>query len=254
MKLLLFTKNHNEYSPFISACINKFDDILIVSSDRNVSHIQGISCLFHQFKKGKNYNSLIKKIADFNPDLLISFCYNRIIHDDILDISSINVNFHGSLLPNYAGAHALNWQIINGEKQSGVTIHELSNIVDGGRIVLQEKFSICVDDDANDVLRKLVNTSVTVFNKFFKKLKEGSLVFKDQELLGNEFNCRIRKPKDGKLTDNMSDIQVYNMCRALVNPWPGVFYVNPENNQKVIIDTKIDMKKAKDIVKILRSV
>jgi len=253
MRLLLFTKNHDEYSPFINVCIDKFDDVLIVSSDRNTSHIQGISCLFHQFKKSKNYNSLIEKIIDFKPDLLISFCYNRIIHDDILAISPINVNFHGSLLPNYAGAHALNWQIINGEKQSGVTIHELSSIVDGGRIALQEKFSIHIDDDANDVLKKLISTSVSVFNKFFKSLEEGSLVFKDQELLGNEFNCTLRKPEDGELTSDMSASQVYNMCRALAHPWPGVFYVNPETSQKIIIDTKIDMKKAKDIVKILRS-
>jgi|18_taG_2_1085343.scaffolds.fasta_scaffold10843_4 methionyl-tRNA formyltransferase len=63
----------------------------------------------------------------------------------------------------------------------------------------------------------------------------------------------LRKPEDGELTSDMSASQVYNMCRALVHPWPGVFYVNPETNQKIIIDTKIDMKKAKDIVKILRS-
>jgi len=252
MRLVLFTKDHDIYSPFIKECSDKFDHVLIVTSDRSTSEIQGIRCIFHNFKNSEKYSLLVQQVNDFNADLLISFCYNRIIHQDILDIIPLCVNFHGSLLPNYAGAHALNWQIINGETKSGMTIHQLSKEVDGGKIIMQHEFEILKNDDVNDVLHKLISSSCILLKDFMDKFKDNNLSFITQERTGNEFICRKRTPEDGLLTSKMSPHQVYNMCRGLAYPWPGAFYVNPQTEEKVSIATKIELKKADSIVKILR--
>jgi len=252
-RLVLFTKPHEFYAPFIQECVNKFSEILVITSDRQISTLHGVNCTFHSFKSDTiRYQKLIEAIKDFNGDLLISFCYNRIIHDDILGAVPLCINFHGSLLPNYAGAHALNWQIINGMNQSGVTIHQLTSEVDGGKILLQHKFKILATDDANDVLRKLISCSCGALHELMKYFKDGELSFKEQIKVGGEFACRKRTALDGELTADMSSLEIYNMCRALVEPWPGAFYTEPSTDEKIVIREKINMKKAELIVKILK--
>ena len=247
MRLVLFTKDHDFYLPFIGECINKFDQVLIVTSDRNEPEIQGISCIFHGFKNDKEYPQLVKQINDFNADILISFYYDRIIQGEILHIPNLAVNFHGSLLPNYAGAHALNWQIINGEKQSGVTIHELTNTVDGGRIISQESFQIEFEDTANDVLRKGIHCSTKMLTRLIEDYKSGMIRMYQQISSGSEFSCTKRKAEDGEITKDMNHISAYNMIRALVSPWPGAFYYNDDGN-RVVLGEYLTLEEVKEIL------
>jgi len=248
MRLVLFTKNHNLYLPFIRECINKFDKILIVVSDRNVSEIQGIRCIFHSFKKDKEYPQFIKHVKNFHADILVSFYYNRIIKDEILSIANLAVNFHGSLLPNYAGAHAINWQIINGEKISGVTIHELTSTVDGGRIISQDSFKIKFQDTSENVLKSGIDCSVGLLAQFISDYKLGLIKLQQQKRVGNEFICRKRKPEDGEITKDMDQLSAYNMIRALAHPWPGAFYFN-DNDKKIVINKIISFDECGEILR-----
>ncbi len=142
VKLLLFTKKLDVYNPFVEKCHHFFEDVFLINPS------------IHPFRKDKNYQKFFQQLSKFNPDLVISFYYNRMIQSEIVKLSKIaSLNFHGSLLPNYAGSHALNWQIINGEKESGVTLHQLTNKIDGGKIVFQKSFTIKEDDNANTVLK-----------------------------------------------------------------------------------------------------
>lgn len=237
MKLLLFTKRNKDYEKFISLAKNIFSNVKIVYPES------------HPRKREKEYSQFLNKCKDFEPDLVLSFYYNKIIQNDIISLPKIlSANFHGSILPDYAGSHTINWQIIRGETKSGVTLHELTNKVDAGRIVLQKEFIIELEDEAVDVLRKGIDASCHMLLELFEKINKKELIFKKQKLNGSEFECLKRTPEDGQIKPGMSALQVYNLVRALTKPWPGAFYYK-KNNEKVVIDYKISLEEAKIILK-----
>tara|TARA_R100000664_G_C2760158_1_gene150947 strand:+ start:1498 stop:2217 length:720 start_codon:yes stop_codon:yes gene_type:complete len=236
MRLLLFTKDMGIYRRFISLCNILFDDTLIVFSED------------HPRKKDKEYSLFLKKCQDYNPDIIISFYYNKIVQREIINLSSIiSVNFHGSILPNYAGSHTINWQIINGEKESGVTIHTLTNKVDAGNIVMQEKFSIENTDTALDVLLSGIDCSCDMLEIFYNQIKNGEIFLSKQILQGGEFVCKKRVPADSMISSDMSPEQVCNLVRALIPMWPKAFYLDSKN-RKVFVENVISKEEAKKIL------
>ena len=249
MKAVIFTKKNSIYSPFIDTCKSLFSQILIVQSEPGEKFMYNIDAIFHEKKDSKNYSSFANTIQEFNPDLLISFCYNRIIQKEIINICKTAVNFHSSLLPNYSGAHALNWQIINGESISGVTVHKLTEKLDGGDIHYQRSFPLLDTDDANDVLVKVVSNSIILLNKLVEDFSNSTIPFYEQTLTGTEFICRPRNEKDGIITKNLSSLDIYNLSRALVPPWPGVYYF--KKGKKIKINNVINIEKAELIIKTL---
>ena len=91
----------------------------------------------------------IKKLA---PDFIFSFYYRKLIGQSILSVPKKGAyNLHGSLLPKYRGCAPLNWAVVNGEKESGVTLHKMTAKPDAGDIVAQEKFAITDADTAKTV-------------------------------------------------------------------------------------------------------
>ena len=93
-----------------------------------------------------------ERIRAMKPDYLFSFYYRQLLGKEILSLPSKGaLNLHGSLLPKYRGCAPLNWAIINGEKESGVTLHLMTEKADAGDIVAQKKFTITRDDTAKDV-------------------------------------------------------------------------------------------------------
>lgn len=223
MKVILFTKDLDEYKPFFDKLKKYTNELKIIYSKD------------HPFRSDNHFSSFIDSCANFKPDLIISFYYNRIMQKEIINLSNVAVNFHNSLLPNYAGAHAINWQIINGENKTGVTIHEISNIIDGGKIVAQRSFEIKQTHTALDVLKNGINCSVEMLPSFIKNYKNNTLEYRKQIRDGSEFICRKRTPKDGELFADMTKIEIHNMIRALVAPWPGSFYRNKKGDS-ILVD------------------
>ena len=238
MRLLLFTKNMKEYKPFVDLCKTIFIDIKIIYSKE------------HLKPKNPNFSNFLKEISNYNPDYLISFYYNRKIQNKIIQLVKKDaLNFHGSLLPNYSGPHALNWQIRNGENISGVTLHELTDVFDAGNILLQKRFEIHENDDANNVLKKGIACSCDILRDFYDLLKDNKkLLYKKQIVDKNVFKCVKRKPQDGQIKSYMKPTEIRNLSRALVKPWPGVYYYNI-NNEKILIDRVLDLSECKKILK-----
>ena len=220
IRVLLFTKNNQHYLPFLKTlqdhCVLK-----VVYPDQ------------HPRIKDRDFPNFKTECVDFSADILVSFYYNRIIQSSILGEHSLSVNFHGSLLPDYAGSHALNWQIINGEKTSGVTLHELTSEIDGGKIFLQKSFEIGFDEDANDVLKMGIRTSCEIWKRFIEKFKDNTLQSAAQDKTKSNFKCSKRSESDGEITESMTPIDIYNLSRALPPPWPRPYYT--ENEKKVIL-------------------
>lgn len=235
MRLLVFTKPLDVYSPFIETCEKLSKQVRVIYPEQ------------HPKRKDPAFEEMLGECREFKPDVIISFYYNRIIQAEFLSLAQLAVNFHGSLLPNYAGSHALNWQIINGEKISGVTIHELTSAIDGGKIIDQDSFCIDFEDTAREVLKKGIDCSVGLLTSFIKDYQLGEVKLREQMKSGAEFVCRKRSPTDGEITKDMSQLEAYNMIRALVSPWPGAFYYDKDDN-KVILNEYLSMEEVKRIL------
>tara|TARA_Y100000034_G_C6906353_1_gene420743 strand:+ start:2650 stop:3378 length:729 start_codon:yes stop_codon:yes gene_type:complete len=237
MKLLLFTKNNLLYKNFILLSKDLFDDVKIVFSEN------------HPKRSDVTYHDFYTECKSYDPDVILSFYYNRIIQREIIDLSTIaSANFHGSLLPSYVGSHALNWQIANGETETGVTLHELTPKIDGGKIIIQKKFNIGKDDSAGDILKKGIVCSCQILKLFHSQLENNSLSYCDQNPAGNEFRCRKRTHADSEIKNDMTPIEVCNLVRALIPFWPRAFFID-KNGKKILVENIIDETLASKILK-----
>ena len=98
-----------------------------------------------------------ERLRALAPDLIFSFYYRSLIPERILRLAPLGAfNMHGSLLPRYRGRACVNWAVLNGETETGVTLHHMTARADRGRIVDQASVPIGPDDTAHDVFLKLI--------------------------------------------------------------------------------------------------
>ena len=158
------------------------------------------------------------------------------------------INLHGSLLPQYRGAAPINWAIINGEKETGVTTFKLKHEIDTGDILLQESFPIGDDDTAGDVHDKMREIGARVIVETVKGLAQGTLKEKPQEIvqqsmLNTQLSTEeITKPALKQAPKIHTDIclinlddpveKVHNLIRGL-SPHPGAFLIINEKILKI---------------------
>lgn len=95
--------------------------------------------LLHIESKDVNSVEVIRTIQKIKPNLIISVNFNQIIKKELLDIPNLgSINIHASLLPKYRGRAPLNWAILNGEENVGITVHYIDEGIDTGQIILQK--------------------------------------------------------------------------------------------------------------------
>lgn len=138
-----------------------------------------------------------------------------------------SVNLHGSLLPNYRGAAPINWAVINGEKETGVTTFKLKHEIDTGDILLQESFPITETDNAGDVHDKMKEIGAQLLVKTVQGLAAGSLTETPQSKIGNlQSEIQQHAPKiyteTCQINWNKPVNEVYNLIRGLA-PYPAAF-------------------------------
>ena len=122
-------------------------------------------------------------LKSLHADLQIVVAF-RMLPEIVWNMPSMGtVNLHGSLLPQYRGAAPINWAIINGEKETGVTTFKLKHEIDTGDILLQEAFSIAEDETAGEVHDKMKVIGAELLVRTVKGLADGSLQERPQELL-----------------------------------------------------------------------
>ena len=131
------------------------------------------------------------------------------------------INVHASLLPKYRGAAPVNWAIINGEKESGVTTFKLTHEIDTGNILLQKKVKINDDDDAGALHDKLKEAGAELLIKTVNGLADNSITGQPQK--GDEI---IHAPKlnteTAMINWNLPSENIHNLVRGL-SPYPGAF-------------------------------
>ena len=170
-----------------------------------------------------NHPMWVEKIRESRPDILFSFYYRRLIQTEILDIPKAGcLNLHGSLLPQYRGKAPVNWVLVNGERETGVTLHYMTPRPDDGDIVAQEKIAISDDDTAFTLHRKVAQTAEKLLDEILPRIKNGAAPRIPQEH-GKATYFGGRRPADGEIDWFKTAREVRNLVRAVTRPFPGAF-------------------------------
>ncbi len=170
-----------------------------------------------------NHPLWVQRIKNMNPDIIFSFYYRKMVKPAILDIPSYGcLNLHGSLLPKYRGRCPVNWVLVNGEKETGVTLHYMTPKPDDGDIAGQKKVAVSDDDTARTLHEKLARVSADLLDEILPKVKAGTAPRKPQDHSQATYYGG-RHPRDGEIDWSMSSKEIRNLVRAVTQPYPGAF-------------------------------
>jgi methionyl-tRNA formyltransferase len=162
----------------------------------------------------------LQALSSWQPDLIAVAAYGRILHTPILRLPPLGcVNVHGSLLPKYRGAAPVQWAIINGETETGITTMLMDEGMDTGPMLLQEKLKILPDDTAGTLAPRLAELGGRLLVKTIAQLKAGTLMPTKQDDRQATMAPLLKK-EDGLIDWTMSATLLANRVRGL-SPWPG---------------------------------
>lgn len=181
-------------------------------------------------KKTKDYERIIKKL---NLDLILVLGWYYMIPKSTRDLAKLGAwGIHASLLPKYAGGAPLNWAIINGEKETGVTLFRMEDGVDDGDIIAQKAFSIKHEDTIKEVYQKATMASKYILEDVLNNIENIKPIPQNKALI--EIYPQ-RSPKDGEIDWHQSSKAIYDFIRAQTLPYPCA-YSTVENKIIKIID------------------
>ncbi|EJM59014.1 methionyl-tRNA formyltransferase [Pseudomonas sp. GM50] len=170
-----------------------------------------------------NHPLWIERISKLNPDYLFSFYYRNLLSEPLLATASKGAfNLHGSLLPRYRGRAPANWVLVNGETETGVTLHRMVKRADAGAIIAQQRVAIERTDTALTLHGKLRLAATDLLRDTLPALLQGKV----SETPQDESKATVfgrRTPADGKLLWNKPAEELFNLVRAVTQPYPGAF-------------------------------
>ena len=164
-----------------------------------------------------------EKIAALQPDLILSVYYRHMIGTKILALPRLGAwNMHGSLLPKYRGRAPINWAVLHGEPRIGMTLHRMVKSADAGAVVDQEGVAIGPRDTAEQAFRKVLPCARILLARQIDALLAGTARETPQdESQATYFGGRT--PEDGRISWTQPSAQIFNLIRAVTDPYPGAF-------------------------------
>jgi methionyl-tRNA formyltransferase len=170
-----------------------------------------------------NEPRVVAQIAALRPDLILSVYFRQILKPDVLRLASqAALNLHGSLLPRYRGRCPVNWVLVHGETETGVTLHHMEARPDTGDVVAQRVVPIADADTALSLNRKLGEAARLLVRDTFPLLVAGTAPRVPQDHARASY-FGGRKPEDGRIDWARPARDVYNLVRAVTAPYPGAF-------------------------------
>ncbi|WP_341659378.1 formyltransferase family protein [Vibrio sp.] len=183
--------------------------------------------------RGKTLPEYSKEISTMDLDLLLVLGWYYMILRKIRQLTRYGAwGIHASKLPKYAGGAPLNWAMINGESETGVTLFRMEDGVDNGDIISQKVFPIDYEDTIADVYQKATEKSKEILLECFSNPLNVSFTAQDEKKI--EVYPQ-RSAKDGELDLSMSSLDMYNFIRAQAPPYPGA-YIRTTDGKKLIIE------------------
>ena len=170
--------------------------------------------------KGDELTSLV---ASYRPDFIFSFYFRWMIPTRVLTLAPRGAfNLHGSLLPKYRGRAPVNWVLVNGESETGVSLHAMVARADAGDLVDQARVPIAPEDTAFTLYGRLEAAAAALLDRALPLLREGRASMRPMDVShGSYFGGRT--PEDGRFEWDWSAERIYNLVRAVTHPYPGAF-------------------------------
>ena len=182
-------------------------------------------------QKPENNDDLKEIIESIKPEIVITIAYGRIIPLELLDMPKFGwINVHFSLLPRWRGAAPVQWAILSGDQETGITVFKLDKGMDTGPVYLEQATPINPNESSNDLLSRLSEIGSDLAIKSLELISEG-VIPKPQSSNGITLAPKISK-NDGKIDWQQNSDQVVNRFRALSSN-PGVWSLLGELRIKI---------------------
>lgn len=184
------------------------------------------------------------QFRQLNPEVIILVAYGKIIPKNLLAISKYGwLNLHASLLPKFRGASPIQFAILTGAKDTGVTLMKMDEGMDTGPIIAQEKLAIAPEETSQTLHDKLSRLSAEALEKNLLAYLEGKLKPKPQDN-SQATSTKIIEKADGKINWQKPAIEIERQIRAFT-PWPGAWCFWPRNQraeQKELTNSAIEQR------------
>nr|WP_296006676.1 methionyl-tRNA formyltransferase [uncultured Blautia sp.] len=168
-------------------------------------------------------SEFVELLRSLNPDVMVVAAFGQIITKEILDMPKYGcINVHASLLPAYRGAAPIQWAIINGDKESGVTIMQMDEGIDTGDMIEKAVVPIAEDETGGSLFDKLSHTGAKLCVKVLKDLEEGTAVREKQPEESTTPYAKMIDKKMGEVDWKKSAKEIEQLIRGL-NPWPSAY-------------------------------
>jgi len=184
----------------------------------------GVPLLVQPKRQSDSYSEFVSQIRSFRSDLILSVSYSMRLPEDLLSIPRLAaVNLHCGRLPEYRGANPIQWALLDGAKEIGVTLHYMTYEIDAGDVIAERRVPIMFGDTWLDILRRSEPDARELLAETVPKICDGTNDRRPQ----NESRAHRRprrRPRDGRIDWDRSIRYIHNLVRALVDPLPGAFY------------------------------
>lgn len=169
-----------------------------------------------------NAPAVLEQIRELAPDVIVVASFGQILTGELLRIPRLGaINLHASLLPKYRGAAPIQWALIRGEQETGITTFLMDEGMDTGPILLQRKIEITPEDDAGSIEEKLARLGAELMLETLKGLEEGTLKPQPQDHSAATYAPKLKKAHE-KIDWARPARELVNLIRAL-SPHPGAF-------------------------------
>lgn len=252
---VIFMGTPNFAVPILESLIDNYNVVLVVSQPDREKDKKG-NVIMPPIKEVANKNNIpvyqpsnirddYQYILDYKPDIIITCAYGQIVPDVILNYPKYGcINVHGSLLPKLRGGAPIHWAIINGDKETGITIMDMSSKMDAGDIISQKAVSINDDDYLDVIYNKLSILGRDLLLETLPSIIDGSA----QRIKQNEklvtFGLNIKK-SDEKIDFSKSAKDIRNLIRGL-NSNPGAYCLFDNKRMKIYDSVIIDKNSTKE--------
>ncbi len=176
----------------------------------------------------------IAKIASYKPDVIVVIAFGQKIGSELIGLSPKGaINVHASLLPKYRGAAPINWAVINGETETGISIIALAEKMDAGDICARAKTRIGPDETAGQLHDKLAKLAAPLLIDTLDKITDGSVIYNKQQHAQATVAPKLRK-EDGFLNFTEPADTLRKKILGL-SPWPGASacYISKQTGKSV---------------------
>jgi methionyl-tRNA formyltransferase len=168
----------------------------------------------------------LEELRALQPDLIVVAAYGQILPQSILDLPRFGcLNVHTSLLPKYRGAAPIQWAILNGDAETGVTIMKMNAGLDTGDILTQATTPIRPEDNSEILHDRLARMGAELLVRTISDYVAGKLPSRPQPTEGASYAAKIKK-QDGHIDWTQPARAIWNRVRGLA-PWPGAFTYLP---------------------------